>query len=81
MAYKVVIFIISLIFFHHLVWCSPTSISFPVKDRSQPRRLLMGSSMTSVSTDPLGARVNGPETMVEASLRKRPPSSSNPTQN
>ncbi|KAK1435191.1 hypothetical protein QVD17_00952 [Tagetes erecta] len=72
MAYKVAIVIISLIFLHHLVTCSPNS---------HPRRLL-GSSVKSVSSNPLGAPVNESSvTSIEASLRKRPPTASNPIQN
>ncbi|KAI3721946.1 hypothetical protein L2E82_32966 [Cichorium intybus] len=60
-------------------------ITFPT-ERFQPRRLLKAaaSSLTSLSTDPSklkGAAMNEPQTSVEDSLRKRPPSASNPSHN
>ncbi|KAL4576877.1 hypothetical protein LXL04_012977 [Taraxacum kok-saghyz] len=60
--------------------------SFPV-ERFQPRRLLKkaaSSSITSLSIDPSklkGAAMKEPQTSVEDSLRKRPPSNSNPSHN
>ncbi|KAI3523462.1 hypothetical protein L1887_01616 [Cichorium endivia] len=95
MAYKVFVFLFSLILFHHLVTCasllsSSSSVSSfrhgqrnLVKDRAQPRRLLPSSLTTVLSANPsnLSAAMNESETSMEASLRKRPPSASNPTQN
>lgn len=74
---------ITIIFWYELVMCSAISLQqdFHMR-RSQSRRLL--ASVTSFPANDLkklSAAFKETDTSVEASLRKRPPSSSNPTQN
>ncbi|CAH1437994.1 unnamed protein product [Lactuca virosa] len=86
MTCKPLFFLFFLIFFHLLVMSFGYERQTFLTERFQPRRLLKtaASSLTSLSTDPSklkGAAMNEPQTSVEDSLRKRPPSASNPSHN
>ncbi|OAY30232.1 hypothetical protein MANES_14G015100v8 [Manihot esculenta] len=49
--------------------------------RNQPRRLLVSVSLSSSNEANLNGAIKDPQKALETSLRKAPPSLSNPTQN
>lgn len=81
--FKAFVVLFALIFLHIIIMCSV--ISFHHERRtlpSQSRRLLVSvNSVPSAALNKLKGAVKEPVRSVEASLRKRPPSASNPTQN
>lgn len=84
-SFKAFFFLSSLILLHLGMCCL---VSFPHVGKSFPRernqsRKLLASPTSSLSWDPnkLRGNMEEAEESLEASLRKRPPSSSNPTQN
>lgn len=82
--YKVFVLLFSLILLSSSLFCHGQHDITSVKDRAQSRKLLLTSSLTTLSTNPpnkLSAAMEDSETSAEASLRKSPPSGSNPTQN
>ncbi|KAJ0557762.1 hypothetical protein HanRHA438_Chr00c02g0843511 [Helianthus annuus] len=84
MSFKPVFLIFFLIFFHFSVSSFGHEQPRVLRARFQPRRLMAGSSLTSLSIDPSklkGAAMNDTQASVEDSLRKRPPSKSNPSHN
>jgi hypothetical protein len=51
------------------------------RDRNQPRRLLLSFTSFSANSNQLGEAMKDPKKSVKTSLRKAPPSQSNPSQN
>ncbi|XP_021278160.1 uncharacterized protein LOC110412063 [Herrania umbratica] len=69
----------------HLLICSPLSLhcwsNTHSRVRNQPRRLLGSFASISANLNKLSRAIQDPKKAVETSLRKAPPSASNPTQN
>lgn len=76
--------VFALLLFHLLI-CSPLSLhccsNTHPRVRNQPRRLLGSFASISANLNKLSRAIQDPKKAVEASLRKAPPSASNPTQN
>ncbi|BFG33491.1 hypothetical protein CerSpe_197650 [Prunus speciosa] len=69
----------------HAVTCSSLSLhqetQVPGRYRNQPRRLLVSVASFSANPNKPSKAMEDPKKSVETSLRKAPPSKSNPTQN
>ncbi|KAL4611930.1 hypothetical protein ACB092_08G161500 [Castanea dentata] len=68
-----------------ILMCSLLSLQYDLKicprDRNQPRRLLVLVSSFSANSNKLDEPIEDAKKSVETSLRKAPPSKSNPIQN
>ncbi|KAG2411380.1 hypothetical protein I3760_Q006500 [Carya illinoinensis] len=68
-----------------VLMCSLPSLQHEMKIcpryRNQPRRLLVSITSFSANSNELNKTMEDPKKSVQASLRKAPPSKSNPSQN
>nr|DAD43194.1 TPA_asm: hypothetical protein HUJ06_001424 [Nelumbo nucifera] len=75
--------LLTLVLFH-LLMCSVLSLHHESKsprERIQSRRLLLSAASVSVNLKKLNGKNKEPKKAVETSLRRAPPSVSNPIQN
>ena len=79
------LFVVFALILFHLLICSPLSLhcwrNTHPRVRNQPRRLLGSFVSISSNLNKLSGAIQDPKKAVEPSLRKAPPSDSNPTQN